>query len=255
MTPRAMAAVSAPYLGDFRGQGLRKEWALSFICSSSEMVLCTSRQCRTKTHLLLRLGRTTALCYTKQTSAKLLPISRNPNVSPSFLRRWGEWRGKKKILAVMVLRQVENGAVRSTYLCRECETSTSERWKMISSQRALILKLRCCCCMLTSLTTLLRWKESLTKLRITTHFSTMSGWTPLPSPSAQAQTGRMKPEGKGNQSGEPRACTQVPRSCQSSNPTAGLKPYNPSREHTHILTISLSAEGSVSCLHFKWLKS
>lgn len=25
-------------------------------------------------------------------------------------------------------------------------------------------------------------------------------------------------------------------------------------EDTHILTISLSAEGSVSCLHFKWLK-
>lgn len=97
---------------------------------------------------------------------------------------------------------------------------------------------------------LLHWKESITKLWITTHFCTTSGWAPRPHTLNHNRA-----------AGNPRE-----RKAKLKSPRYAFKFQKISKFHwmteshkipvedTHISTISLSAEGSVSCLHFKWLK-
>lgn len=76
-------------------------------------------------------------------------------------------------------------------------------------------------------------------------------WVESPPPCTQSQTGSRESKGRKSQTEEPKVYTEVQK--KSPKSTGLLKVMIPV-EDRHIFTMSLSAEGSVSCLHLKWMK-
>lgn len=106
-----------------------------FTSSSSEVVLCKFRYCRNKIHPPMLCGIPYKI---------LLNYCQSPSVSHSFLMKWEQWGGGG---FEPLWSWINTKQCCESYLCTQCETNASKRWKIISSQQALVLKLqRCCAC-------------------------------------------------------------------------------------------------------------
>lgn len=146
---------------------------------------------------------------------------------------------ERKILAIMVVKQVQNSVVNSTYA--GSVKQPTERWKRISSQRVLILKLHWCWFIFFIL---LHWNPSITKLWVTTC----------------AQVGRLPalPHSiTDRQQGIPGKIKNKVKSSRCAFKFRGISKFHwmtesskTPVEDTRNLAISLSAEDRVS---FKWL--
>lgn len=115
---------SLSILPGLRGQGLRKPGQGVFSHSPILLFwhgsLCSQAMPEPwpQTTLLPRLKRTSAIRYTEQKSAKSKLMPRSPEnfaLAPLSSGDGGRRRPKRKILAVMIVKQVQNGVMSSNY--------------------------------------------------------------------------------------------------------------------------------------------